>query len=257
VNDLPKEKPYSVIQSTRERFKSEINSPEKFPTYRGLYKHKLPDGSMSESYIDVLPTFKGKDFASLIDEEVQRREQRATLSEKPFERIVIVDIGYGMGQFLLDCKERWGDKVSLIGFGTDVYAKRGFHDADNDIVPTYDVLINLGVNLVEGNVIDIEKRLENNSADFVVASNALIYVLYPRWELLKKIYRVLKQNGIALLDSGPYPEGGAELEKYLEENGYLFEFTAIGTAFKKTNPDVNILAWTDISTPFRNVIVGK
>lgn len=250
--------PGEIVFKVRKSFQREVDrSPNQvlgfmFTTFRGLNSYDIffPDGNKLwvEGYLDVLPKFHDKDFVQLVDEEIGRREQQARSNGKPFEKAVIVDIGYGKGFFLSDCRKKWQEKVVLVGLGTDLYTKtttgvKGLAQ----IPPTEQKLQEDGVRLINGNVIDIRKLLGDNFADFVVESKTLMHVSYPSWEMVKKVYRTLKPRGIALLDLNPGAHMIPLAVDYLNKNGYDFEATE-GVAFRKTQPD--------ISVPVRTVNLG-
>lgn len=157
----------------------------------------------------------------------------------------------------MDSRKEWGDRVKLVGFGPNVYTKnedriwsRQVPNAQAVISPTEEALNESEVELAEGNVIDIRKILGDNFADFVVSSQALKDVPYPQWELLKKLYRILKPSGVALLH---YDWRAVEIISpilgYLTDNGYRFEAEGDGIAFQKTK--------TDIALPVRTIRWNK
>lgn len=241
--------PLGMLQHERDRFNEEVANPDRiFITYRGLRRWYpnigQEENTGAEGYLDVLPKLGGKDLAQLVNEKIEERE----LTDRSPDGVRIVDVGYGKGKFLLDCRKEWGSKIQIVGYGTDVYTKVE-PGIKAEIPPTDADLIKASAKLVEGNVVDIRTKLDDNFADFIVSSNALMYVSYPQWELVKKIYRVLKPGGIALLDYGM--EDGAEILGslqpvfgYLKNRGYVFEAGVRGLAFRKTNPDINVPIWT-------------
>lgn len=240
--------PVNVIQNARKEFEKELVHPFTYTAARGLRSRSLnmSNGVLYEleGYLDTLPTFRGLRFDQLVKAEIMVRENKAISQNVPFEPVTIVDIGYGNGQFLLDCAEEWGNKVRLVGLGTNVYSKmdqeRSFGTTGVHIIrATHQDLSDRGIELVDGNVIDIRKIFEDNFADFIVSSFALQYVDYPPWELLKKIYRTLKPAGIALLDYYSalcHCLKGAQ--KYLGDHKYEFEVGERSVAFKKTELDI-------------------
>lgn len=240
--------PVNVIHNARKAFERELTYPDTYTTFRGLRSRSL---NMSngvphelEGYLDTLPTFKGLSFEQLVEAEITARENKARSQNVPFEPITVVDIGYGNGQFLLDCQKEWGNKVRLVGLGTDVYSKmdqkKSFGTTGVHIIrATHQDLIDRSIELINGNVIDIRKIFGDNYADFIVSSLALQYVNYPPWELFKKIYRTLKPGGIALLEY--YSQLCHHLkvaQKYLNDHKYEFEIGTESVAFKKTESDI-------------------
>lgn len=162
--------------------------------YRGLTHNQF---NTKETYVDTLPTFHGKNIVELVDEEIRRRQESAG-TDKPIEPVTIVDIGFGRGEALLEMRERWGDKVRLIGYGSKAHTETPLMAGKLLLVPpTSRRIQRMGIEIVEGNIIDVRKNLqevygEEFSADFILLSNVMQYVEYPRWELLKKLYRTLR-----------------------------------------------------------------
>ncbi|OGH24291.1 MAG: hypothetical protein A3B47_00810 [Candidatus Levybacteria bacterium RIFCSPLOWO2_01_FULL_39_24] len=232
--------PLGILNKARNEFDKEVAHPASFITYRGLRKREIPilNGKIEkvEGYLDVLPTLEGKDFLQLVNDKIKERE----LARQSQEKVKVVDIGYGTGEFLFDCRKEWQDKVQIIGYGTDVYTKTIKLNSEV-IIPWRDKrLEKADVELIQGNVVDIRKKLGDNFADIIVSSMALMYVHYPEWELVKKIYRVLRPGGIALLDYTPTSlEMFHSILEYLEDKGYSFEVNK-GLAFQKTKQDINV-----------------
>lgn len=246
--------PIDVIHDAREMFETELTQTYTWTTFRGLRPRSfnMPNGLLpfnAEGYLDTLPTFTGLNFEQLVEAEITRREGKSRSQNIPFDPITIVDVGYGNGQFLLDCEKEWGNKVRLVGLGTDIYSKKGRRVGTHTIRATHQDLIGKGVELVNGNVVDIRKVLGDNYADIIVSSLAFEYVNYPPWELLKKIYRTLKPGGIALLDySYVICHALKGAQKYLDDHNYEFEIGEDSVAFKKTEPDIALpirtVGWT-------------
>lgn len=233
--------PLGILNETRDEFDKEVVDPSSVMTYRGLRKRDIPslNGEIEkvQGYLDVLPTFEGKDFLQIVNDDMKEQEMSGHLQGK----VKILDIGYGTGAFLLDCHEEWQDKVQLVGYGTDVYTKIPQKHL-KAIIPRTDMdLKKAEIELIHGNVIDLRNKLGDNSIDFIVSSMALMYIHYPQWELIKKVYRVLKPNGVALLD---YESNTANMLRpilgYLKDQGYIFEINKGGLAFQKTKPDINV-----------------
>lgn len=236
--------PFGILKKERDRFDSDSNveNPTSYITYRGLRERaRPPNGQFVEkSYLEVLPTFEEKDFLQLVNDRV--REGKTTKNSQ--NGIRIVDIGYGKGIFLLDCRKEWKDQVQIVGYGTDKYTKtQALSAKTRGIISerTDTDLAKADIKLIEGNVVDVRKKLGDNYADIIVSIYALMYVEYPAWELVKKLYRVLKPGGIALLDFYPVALNLFQpVLEYLEDRGYSFEETDRGLAFKKTHPDIDV-----------------
>lgn len=223
-----------------------------FYTYRGLQRDETTNSGLLRGYLEWLPMLHDQDFIAVVDEKIADRNADTGNGSK----VRIVDIGYGDGRFLLQCRARWGDDVELYGYGTDAYAKtpskllNQFTKSETYLPPTIDGLQNAGVHLVNGNFIDIRRELGDNFADVIVSVHALQHVYYPNWEKIKKIYRTLAPDGVALINNTGIKQNfpNQTLEAYLETNGYDFQFRTVrfwhephhDTAFRKTNPDLTV-----------------
>lgn len=246
--------PSRILANSRSQFTEQASNPKtSWYTHRGLrprtLEHIVGDYVSRETwigYIDLLPTFEGENIIELINSEVHSREDEARRTGTFAEPVVIVDIGYGNGQFLLDSRREWGNKVRLVGFGPSVYTRnedriwsREIPNAQAILPPTEPALRESEVELVEGNAIDIRKILGDNFADFVVSSQTLKDIPYPQWELIKKLYRILKPSGVALLHYDyRAPKMLGPILDFLSENGYKFEAVGDGVSFRKTKDDI-------------------
>jgi len=254
----------NMVTHARRRYSDTISldTVHQYTVHRGL---KRID-SVFDNYLDILPTFQAKGFLQILKEKVDSRRKLAEQGENP-AKIVIVDIGFGKGNFLLDLhqkalEEGWREHIELVGFGPLKHAKI---DTDlsvfgvKKVIPaTFAQLQEAGIKLVEGNAIDINRESDSKGnqmlgkgfADIIVASNSLQYVThasddigYPQWELIKKIYRTLKPEGVALLDVGvDYGADTFILQDTLRQAGYAFEVIAgvlPKISFQKTKHDLN------------------
>lgn len=234
------ETPGRILEDIRRDFDEEKRSGfANFDVSRGLFRN-IELGT--DGYLDSLPTFEGSDLVELIDAEIHKRKVESQTTGKPYQRVRIVDIGYGQGRMLLDCASKWGEDVELIGYGNSNYSKISVMSEDGSMLPpTKDEIDLAGIRLIEGNIIDIRKTLGDNFADFLVCCNTMQWVSYPQWEMVKKIYRTLNVNGVALIDSiylGQNNQQRSNLSIYLENNGYSFELGKDTIAFKKTQLDI-------------------
>jgi SAM-dependent methyltransferase len=249
--------------NARRRFDEDRANPSKFAvSYRGLRSRILPsweNGSFQEDclegYLDELPTLGGADFVSLVNAEIGKRREISLTTASQIESVVILDIGYGDGSFLLDCREEWGDKVRLVGLGASVYTRiersRNTKDRVGEPVlfpPTEKQIKEKGIELIEGNAVDVRNILGDAFADFIVSAYALMYVDYPPYELLRKIYSILKPAGVALLDYSPTAYARVEtILTKLKMAGYEIELNHDGVAFRKTHdqldPSIRTVDW--------------
>lgn len=185
-----------------------------------------------QSYLTVLPEFEGKNIIEWVEIKIQEHQQEAQKLGIQPRPVRIVDIGYGEGQALLDMAYRWGEKVQLIGYGDRTISEEAFeYNKPHSIAQE---LQQAGIQQVDGNIIDIDKRLRevygnNFHPDIIMASFVLRYVgLFPQWKIFQRIYRTLGKGGIAflndtstlLLHSGDKDVPASE---YLQARGYSWE----------------------------------
>jgi len=224
---------------------------------RHLFKD--PAHPHAQTYNSELPTFHKLPLVTLIQKELDRR-QKIVGPGKQIDPIIIVDIGYGSGLALLDMKEKWGENVFVVGYGTSALAKRGgdITSGNAELQPTYERLLGNGIHLVEGNVVDIREILKetfgkNFHADFLTLCYVAGNVHYPPFELLKKLYRVLqppvdpKKTGGGVLLMNQFHDlifeanQNDRLFAHLQSLGYLLENQGIkGISLQKTatHPDL-------------------
>jgi ubiquinone/menaquinone biosynthesis C-methylase UbiE len=154
-------------------------------TYRGLWANPITG---VEGYSDILPRIDGLPFDEYLSQHVTTGSN-----------LHVCDVGYGQGNYLLDVKKLFGADVMAIGFGSPRASQRvnvtGYME---DQLGSHDALTRAGVELVSGNVLDIDRYLSGQSMDVVTMSNVLQYLPYPRAEIFKKIIRVLKPDGVLL-----------------------------------------------------------
>lgn len=231
--------PSKVLKNAKRRFTTlhdsvNINRGE---TGRGL--NISPERSFPEQYSETLPLFDGKNINLLIQDAIDKNEKEAKNTSTSYKPPLIVDIGYGAGYFLLESKRRWGDKIKCIGYGPILDTQIPYLGNP----PTHKSLIDAGIELVEGNIIEIDKSISN--ANILTASHIVEWIHYPHWELIKKLYRILAQDGVGLVNKCQLiPENDAfNLGMILEKEGYQFE---IGKkhkgdiAFRRTKPKITV-----------------
>ena len=230
--------PREYREQAETAFKAEVTNQAMITKmiYRGLDR----DPGF-EMYGDFLPRYGRKNVKEIIREKIDR-------AERP---VRIVDVGYGAGYFLLGCRKEYGDAVELVGYGTDIYTKVPIpRNPGQPLEPSYDKLMDNNVRLVDGNIIDIRSILGDCAADVLVSVQTLSYVPYPKWELVKKLYRVVDQKGIGLLDMGPHSNPNyqmrtniplSRMQKYLQNNKFRFEIDADdNVSFQRTEQDITL-----------------
>lgn len=185
-----------------------------------------------QTYENYLPTFEQKTLTQVLQEKIQQVHSP--------QEVTYLDIGYGNGLALLEAKQRYGDVIAPIGYGTTYHSKVPYKDLDGIVYsPTYDELITQNIKLIEGNVLDIRQMVPDNSIDVVSALHSIDYAQLPYWEVMKKIYRILKPGGIAFI-SNIYITNRNELQNYLQAQGYEFEVREDALSFRKTKSELPV-----------------
>jgi len=159
-------------------------------TWRALTRSTLYG---MEGYSDIMPEIDG---LSLLD------WLNRAYSQSP--NLAIMDVGYGMGLYLLELTEKFGDKFSYYAYGDPTASKR--HEQtiiDNHslitIDPTFDRMVSNNIKIIPGNIIDIDQISPNRQIDLLTLSIVLRYVPYPRIALMEKIFSVMSQTGHVLI----------------------------------------------------------
>ena len=202
---------------------------------RGLFPSA--ERAFPETYVDSLPSHGGRTVLQLIDYYSQGRRLLVEGNGSPRAVTpVCLDVGYGSGYFLLDVLKYTGGIVTCVGYGPP-------NDAQNSYLglpPTYQHLQNEGIQLIDGDIIDIDRMLGSNTADILTASQVFGWVKYPHWEIIKKLYFVLRKNGVCLINAChlQLDTDSIDLEEFLIEHGYDFEINRRKrgeVAFRKTH----------------------
>lgn len=144
-------------------------------------------------YLDILPRFHGLTFV----EEIQR--QIGSKGSTSF-----LDIGCGAGIALLDLRKKFTqEQLRIVGIGhrgdTLKYTRNGG-------TPTAPKLEAEGITFIHANLVD----LTDNIGQFgvVTACATLQHIRWPDHDLLRIIWELLKDNGVAFL--GPFNPSGID-----------------------------------------------
>ena len=167
-----------------------------YPVDRGLidrfvigFPREILDG-----YPRYLPTFENEDITSVIEKKIDKQGE-----------VRMLDVGCGSGRFLLDCKQRWGDKIYPVGISAFPYHKnipRNYQVMGLPLVPTERELEQSGIPVIVGAAHDLKKILKENrndqNFDVVVSVMALGYMDNPLL-ILKSLYDVLSPGGVGFV----------------------------------------------------------
>lgn len=151
----------------------QIHSKQK--TYVTNRRLEDPTEDSSGSYIYELGEYKGGNVYNLIEKMLNRTN-----------KLRILDVGCGEGNFLMELKQKFGDKIDANGINTFEY--------HND-----QKLRKSNINV---EISDIDNFNSEEEFDLIVGVHSLQYTSNPM-SSLKKIYRILKPGGIAMIQ--PFP----------------------------------------------------
>jgi hypothetical protein len=182
-------------------------------TWRGLFPNRK---NGIEGYVDILPDIEGKSIVGWLDEQFTQG--------KP---LTIGDVGFGKGYFLIDLAKRYGNAFRYIAYGNTWEAMHPTDYFHRKIFPkTIDLLARYGIEIIEGNVLDIDQKLKRGSIDMFVMSNIISYVVFPRKELFRRMISCLTIDGtIQIADQRklflyPGEENHVDTNSYLQSLGY-------------------------------------
>lgn len=231
--------PSQILKEAKAQYQEMVDNPQNNRGETGRGMKRAPERAFPETYSESLPSFEGKDIVALIQEAVDRNERVAKETGSLYAPPTFIDVGYGSGYFLLDAKQKWGDKLRCIGYGPRMDTRLSYLGNP----PTAQALENARVELIEGDIIDIDKNIHD--ADIMSVSQVIGWTQYPHWELVKKLYRTTAENGIGLMNACQLePENaGFDLEALLNKDGYQFELNRKKTghvAFRKTKPKIEL-----------------
>ena len=166
------------------------------------------------SYVANLPvlTVSGKNGESLvrdltfidaIDMLIDKRKQ----SEGEYIPPVVLDIGPGNYQALLDAREKWGSDVTLVGLGQDDFMDfsgfKSLHSKET-VQPTRERVEAENIVHIDASVTALKKSIpEELRPDVILANQSLQYIDVPLWETIKEqIFPTLREGGYMFLAFG-------------------------------------------------------
>lgn len=200
------------------------------PVSRGLV---TVDGFKYKGYDEVLPKFEGKNFSSLMEDKI--RESDGVVS--------LLDVGYGRGRFLIDCKLKWGDKINCIGVGYhDLRDEDYSNELGNDGVekyPTRQILEELGIEVIHTDAQSLSRNTGIKDVDIAVSAFCFMYFADPL-SGLKEVYKSLKPGGIGLIQGNIFEK--VERRKLLLnfQREYGLEVNLFGTSFRKDSNRLHV-----------------
>lgn len=227
----------ALINSVRDSFEN----PGDWSTTRRL---KRPDNeawsTRNEGYLDILPRFDDRDFIAHLVDKINDQGSASLL-----------DIGTGAGIALLDLRKKFPDpsKLRIVGLGNRKEIQEWARDIPRGVfvLNPEQELESANIEFIHANFPDAYKTLKQDSFDVITAVYSLDWINYPSYSLVKKVWRLLKHNGIAFIGpfefhlknkSGHLIKGSDYLKS---EYGLNFQTYPGAVSFKKTQrtlPDI-------------------
>lgn len=147
---------------------------------RGIAHHK--EYAFPETYQSQLPRFKHKDLVQWIDYLIRKKKSPVN----------ICDIGFGVGMFLLDAREKWQSNVVLHGVGTLKHSQEEYLDNP----PTEPKLQQAKINLFDSNFSNLS-RLELPKMDIITACHVIYWLSKKNQiQVLRQMYDLLEKDGV-------------------------------------------------------------
>ena len=207
-------------------------------TYRGLKNIKDTQGGYLNpwGYNDLLPTFGGMRLEDWIEYKIKQNGIAKLL-----------DVGCGQGNYLIECKERWGKQVECYGitsriFRTETQIRQGLSEGD--------VLRGLKAQGLDIRIADAQRIKVIYPEEYfdVITAVHLAEYLADSWSLISGVYSTLERTGVSFINEFPIrltdPTNIPTLVDYLRSNfgmnitqahkiGGYYHF-----AFQNTNQDL-------------------
>lgn len=142
-------------------------------------------------------------FIDAIDTLIAERKQ----SEGEYTPPVVLDIGPGNYQALLDAREKWGNDVILVGLGQDnIMDFSGFKSLHSKemLLPTRENVEAENIAHIDASVTALSRSIpEELRPDVILANQSLQYMDVPLWEIIKEqIFPTLREGGYMFLAFG-------------------------------------------------------
>ncbi|MBI2028976.1 class I SAM-dependent methyltransferase [Candidatus Gottesmanbacteria bacterium] len=134
-----------------------------------------------DDYNFDLPSFSGIRLKEIIDLKLKKEKQ-----------IRLLDAGCGDGSFLLECalQPRWKNRLELLGITSYPY---------HDYSSSHNLLDNNGIQIHVADLHNLTQYIKPDSTDIVTSSGCFTYLAHP-YIVLKRIYSVLKNRGLCLIN---------------------------------------------------------
>jgi len=214
-----------VLDNTKVEFKS--FEEERWAITRGLQrKPGEPWLERNEQYLDILPTFNGKNFLEVISEKVRGGGKTRFL-----------DIGGGAALADLEVRSiHASDKLDIEVIGHEDDTKLYLSDVPRRITrgPTEQ---DLKDNQIGFNFIDFTKLSEKDVEllgrfDVIVAVYSITWMKHTKYELLQQVENLLKPSGVAFI-------GPLQIVKLINESSWEQE-SAFSYLNRKYGSKINI-----------------
>ncbi|KKR61577.1 MAG: hypothetical protein UU00_C0011G0003 [Microgenomates group bacterium GW2011_GWC1_40_35] len=177
---------------------------------RGLLMHRKADGEDVNGYADLL-SFNGEDFIVLTDEKI---------AVNGF--VSLLDVGCGAGRSLIECGEKWSDRIKCTG--VSAYPYHCPPESPDHTVPS--AIHENGIEIKIADAQSLARYLRPESFDIITAVHAAQYLADPM-AMLKGIHRVLRLGGVALMNNFPLRASNEDsrlIREFLQrEYGFRFK----------------------------------
>lgn len=210
----------------------------------------------NESYLDILPTYDGKDFIQILTEEIEERKKEGG------GPVRILDIGGGAGIAMLDLRDEFTpEELEIVIIGNEKHTQTELDDNQRGVRrdSTANELSDRNINFIHTNFLRAHRDIGTRSFDVVVACYSLNWIDYSPYAIFKKVWRQLVPGGVAFLAPfsgdialiGQKDSNVENLWSYLNSNCDAgIEMNGGGISFKR---DDDVVLPTDIEHEF----IGK